>query len=235
MAYQHNKTALTSANLDQCTCILALAKQLDLMLTAKSSLADWEQKLTKNWANYGNLEIISWHNPNGSQINNTTDAADPSILYSVQGSAANQSRASSMKIEQVHLTLNFSNLNTIQLAFNMVFCGKYYMQLPQSTVQLTNTIGNQYCLTTFTGAANLCTLSAEEVQHQILDITHQDSPFDLLAPAFNLSSCQMDSLSIYGELKTLVVLLASDTIHSQLFSVLVPGYLVEPQTVLDHI
>jgi hypothetical protein len=33
----------------------------------------------------------------------------------------------------------------------------------------------------------------------------------------------------------LLVLLASDTIHSQIFSVLVPGYLVEPQTVLDHI
>ena len=45
MAYQQNKTALSSANLDQKECILALADRLDLMLTAESSLANWERKL----------------------------------------------------------------------------------------------------------------------------------------------------------------------------------------------
>jgi hypothetical protein len=42
MAYQQNKTALASADLDQQVRILALAKRLDLMLMAESSLADWE-------------------------------------------------------------------------------------------------------------------------------------------------------------------------------------------------
>ena len=45
MAYQQNKTALSSADLDQKERILALADRLDLMLTAESSLADWERKL----------------------------------------------------------------------------------------------------------------------------------------------------------------------------------------------
>ncbi len=40
MAYQHNKTALASADLDQRAHILTLADRLDLMLTAKSSLDD---------------------------------------------------------------------------------------------------------------------------------------------------------------------------------------------------
>ena len=40
MAFQQNKTALTSADLDQKERILALADRLDLMLTAESSLAD---------------------------------------------------------------------------------------------------------------------------------------------------------------------------------------------------
>ncbi len=40
---------------------------------------------------------------------------------------------------------------------------------------------------------------------------------------------------IYGELTSQVVRLASDTIHQQLFEVLVPGYLMEPHNVLDHI
>ncbi len=75
----------------------------------------------------------------------------------------------------------------------------------------------------------------DEVRCQILGITHQDGPFKLLAPAFNLSSCCTESAGIYDRLKTMVVKLASPTIHNQLFSVLVPGYLVEPHTVLDHI
>jgi hypothetical protein len=48
MAYQQNKTALASTDLDQRKHILALAKRLDLMLKAESSLTDWERKLTKN-------------------------------------------------------------------------------------------------------------------------------------------------------------------------------------------
>ncbi len=59
MAYQHNKPALASTNSDHCAHILAVAKRLNLMLMTESSLADWEQKLTKYWANFGDLEIIS--------------------------------------------------------------------------------------------------------------------------------------------------------------------------------
>jgi hypothetical protein len=61
MAYQQNKTAFAFANLDQCVRILALTKRLDLMLTAESSLANWERKIMKNWANFQNLSIILWH------------------------------------------------------------------------------------------------------------------------------------------------------------------------------
>ena len=42
MAFQRNKMALASAELNQKARILALADRLDLMLTAESSLADWE-------------------------------------------------------------------------------------------------------------------------------------------------------------------------------------------------
>jgi len=45
----------------------------------------------------------------------------------------------------------------------------------------------------------------------------------------------MDSSIAYSYLKTLVVKMASNTVREQLFSVLVPGYSMEPQTVLNHI
>jgi hypothetical protein len=131
--------------------------------------------------------------------------------------------------------LDFLDLNTIVPAPSCVLRGEYYIQLPQRTVQLLNGNNVAYNLTTFLGAANLLTLSPLEIQRDILDETHQDGPFDLLQPAFNLTSCQMDSSVVYRNLKTLVVKLASDTVHEQLFSVLVPEYSMEPQSVLEHI
>jgi hypothetical protein len=73
------------------------------------------------------------------------------------------------------------------------------------------------------------------VWRDILSITHQDGPFDLIEPAFYLNSCRTDSSTIFSDLKRLVVNLASDAIHDQLFSILDSGYSLKPQTVLDHI
>jgi hypothetical protein len=74
---------LATADLDQRVRILALAKRLDLMLAAESSLADWERKLAKNWLNFWNLNIISWHNAHGAIINGTTMPNNTSILLPV--------------------------------------------------------------------------------------------------------------------------------------------------------
>jgi hypothetical protein len=47
--------------------------------------------------------------------------------------------------------------------------------------------------------------------------------------------CHTNSTGVYGKLRLMVVRLASDTIHNTLFMVLVPGYSIEPQHVLNHI
>ena len=226
---------LAGADLDQRARILALAERLDLIFTAESSLADWERKLSKNWFNFANLTIISWHNAHGGIIINTMVANNPSILLPVQNSAAAMCRAEGVKFVWVHLKLDFSDLNTIVPAPSCVLLGKYYIELPQRTVQLLNGHNVAYNLTTFLGAADLRILSPLEIQRDILDETHQDGPFDLLQPAFNLTTCKTDSSVVYGNLKTLVVKLASDTVHEQLFSVLVPGYSMEPHSVFEHI
>jgi hypothetical protein len=138
LAYQQNRTALASADLDQRAHILALAKRLDLMLTAESSLADWERKLAKNWFNFGNMNIISWHNARGAIINGTTIPNDTSILLPVQDGTANQCHAEGLKFVRVQLNLDFANLNTICPVPSTILRGEYYNKLPQHTVQLTN-------------------------------------------------------------------------------------------------
>ncbi len=194
-------------------------------------------KLCHNWANFVNFSILSWHGANGAIINNTTTAADASILLPVPNGAANACQASGVQFVRVQLALDYAdlNLNRIDPAPNTKLCEEYYIQLSQDTVNLVNVAGNAYHLTTFTGAANLRTLSIDEIKRDILGATHQDAPFTLLKPCFNLTSCRTDSRMIYGKLKSQVVCLASTTIHQQLFEVLIPGYTLELHNVLNHI
>ncbi len=162
-------------------------------------------------------------------------AANASILLPAQDGAANACHAPGVKFVRVQLAPDYADLNRIDPAPNTVLRGEYYIQLLQGTVNLNNESGNAYRLTTFTGPADLRTLSVADVKRTILDATHQDAPYNLLEPVFNLTSCRTDSMVIYGELKSQVVRLASATIHQQLFEVLVPGYSLEPHNVLDHI
>jgi hypothetical protein len=84
LAFQHIRTALAGADLDQRARILTLADRLNLMLMAEASLSDWERKLSKNWANFRYLTILSWHDERGARINPMTVAGNSSVLLPVQ-------------------------------------------------------------------------------------------------------------------------------------------------------
>ncbi len=162
MAFQQNKMTLALADLDQKARILALADCLDLMLTAESSLANWERKLRHNWANFTNLSILSWHGANGGVINTTSTAADASILLPVQDGATTACRTSGVKFVRVQLALDYADLNWIDPIPNTRLRREYYIQLPQDTVDLVNAAGTAYRLTTFTGVADLPMDSSDE-------------------------------------------------------------------------
>ena len=211
LAFQHNRTALAGADLDQRARMLTLADRMNLMLTAEAGLADWERKLPKNWSNFQYLKILSWHDEKGTRINNTTIPGDSSILLPVQDGNVADCRSPGVKFVRVQLELDFADL-TIATAnpapYNVVLRGEYYVQLPQSSHNLNNGAGTTYTLTSWLGPSDLRTMSTVSVQRDILGITHQDGPYDLLAPSFNLTSCR--STTVYGELKLLVVCLASE-------------------------
>ena len=152
LTYQHNKTALASADLDQRARILTLAKRLDLMLMAESGLADWERKLSRNWANFQFLTILSWHDAKGAAISNTTVAGDQSTLLTFQDGPVGACRAAGIKFVRVHLELDFADLTIAAAAVpapNVILRGEYYIQLPQSSIDLLKGTGAGYHLTTW--------------------------------------------------------------------------------------
>jgi hypothetical protein len=150
LAFQHNRTVLGSADLDQRAGILTLADRLNLTLTAEAGLADWERKLSRNWSNFQYLRILSWHDEKGARINNTTTPGDTSILLHVQDSNIADCRAAGVKFVRVQLDLDFADLTiAANPAPNVVLWGEYYIQLPQISHNLTNGAGAAYTLTSW--------------------------------------------------------------------------------------
>jgi hypothetical protein len=72
----------------------------------------------------------------------------------------------------------------------------FYIKLPQSTVVMVNSAGANYNLTTWHGAADLCTLLLAQVCALILDPCLHDGPITLKAANFNLQDVQVNDTLI---------------------------------------
>jgi hypothetical protein len=88
-----------------------------------------------------------------------------------------------------------------------------------------NGINGAYPLTTFLGPDDIRLMSREDFSRNILGVTLQDGPLNLLCPDFNLTSEKTDSTMIE----------AAISILDHLFIQLCPGYSKEPHGALDHI
>ena len=112
---------------------------------------------------------------------------------------------------------------------------EFYIELPQSSRDLTNGSGTAYRLTTFLGPDDIRLIPAAEFSRDILAVTLQDGPIDLLRPDFNLTSAKTDSTTIAAEINSKIIRLATPSILDHLFNQLCPGYSKEPHAALDHI
>jgi hypothetical protein len=102
---------------------------------------------------------------------------------------------------------------------------------------MTNSHGSPYCLTTYLGTDDIPTMPPDIFLHDILGVTLQDGPIDLLCPEFNLTAAKTDSTIIEAEINMKVICLATPSIIDHLFNQnqLCPGYSKEPHAALDQI
>ena len=73
---------------------------------------DWLWYFYDRWSDFSVLQILSFHNTRGDEVNDTTTAADPSILLPVINGALNTCRKN-VKFVRVQLSANFVDLVTI--------------------------------------------------------------------------------------------------------------------------
>jgi len=234
-AFHYNKTALAAQNIDLRLQLDALGTQLNLIATVDGTINDWIRFFYDSWFDFLMLTILSFHNAKGDIMTTTTDATDPSVLLPVVDGGLAHCRKKDVKFVRVQLTIDFASLVTVDPPGTTVLRTEYYIELPQTSVQVTDGNGNAYNLLTFHGPADLRTMSPAEVQALILDVTLQDGPVDLQPSKFNLTSARTDSTEMRSDNEGRIVRLASPSVLHTMFLELCPGYSMQPHAAIDHI
>ncbi len=83
-AFQIKKTALLSQALELRVILDALEAQLYLSAFVKGMIKEWLWFFQDSWFDFSLLQILSFHNDAGGQVNNTTMVANPAILLPLQ-------------------------------------------------------------------------------------------------------------------------------------------------------
>jgi hypothetical protein len=160
--------------------------------------------------------------------------ANPAVLLPVQNGILDECRKT-IKFICVQLTLNYQQLANVNPPRPTVLKALYYIELALFLHGLTNGNNQHYSLLTFSGPNDLRTLSPDKVSVQILDLTLQGNPLDLLPPNFNVRSARTDLIALQLEIDQKILCLASATICTTLFMELCPGYSSQPHVALEHI
>jgi hypothetical protein len=233
-AFQINKTTLLLQALKLRIMLDALGAQLNLSASVKGMIEEWLRFFQDSWFDFSLLQILSFHNNAGGQVNDTTMAANPAILLPLQDRPVIDC-PKAIKFVRVQLNLNYAALANVNPPSPTVLRATYYIKLPLHLRALLNGNGMQYSITTFIGPGDLRTLSPPEVRAQVLDLMIQGNPLDLLPPSFNLGSAWTDLIALQMEIDQKILCLVSPTICNTLFTELCPGYSSQPHAVLEHI
>jgi hypothetical protein len=234
-AFHYNKTALAAQNIDLRLQLDTLGTQLNLIATVDGTINDWLRFFYDSWFDFSKLTILSFHNAKGDIMTTTTDATDPLVLLPVVDGALANCRKKDVKFVCVQLTIDYAPLVNVNPPGATVLRTEYYIELPQTSVQVRDGAGNAYNLLTFHGPEDLCTMSPAEVQAQLLDVTFQDGLADLQPSKFNLSSARTDSSEMRSDNEGRIIRLASATVWHTMFLELRPGYSMQPHAAIEHI
>ncbi len=234
-AFQICKSALSTLNINIHILFDALGSQLNCMATIDGLVYNYTQIYKEGWYNPANLQILSFHDSTGMQINITTIARNPAILLPIVNGHVADCRQKDVRYVCVQLSLDFAGLLGPQHIGESVIKSVYYIELPQTSVNMTNGVGAAYVLTTYHGLVDITSMTAEQVLVDIINPCLQRGPISLSRADFNLQEANTDSTTVKDQLINKTLVLGYASICASVFAILCPGYSNQPHAILDHI
>ena len=131
-AFHVNKTAFLLQNINLRVHLDALGHQLSLSATVEGVINDWLRYFYDCWCDFQTLQILSFHNTKGDEVNELTNTANSSILLPVVNGGLNTCRKN-VKFVCIQLFVNFVDLVTAVNPGPTTLRIKYFIELPQTT------------------------------------------------------------------------------------------------------
>ena len=234
-AYHLNTAALRLLPITPAAYLDALGNQLNAATIVDGNKFDWINYYKKNWCNFDKLTILGFHNSAGMIMPDAHLPNDPTVLKPVTNNlAANDRRPADVRFARVKLELDYADYMK-EPQPNHTLSVSFYIELPQDTNEIIMGNGQPTMLTTWHGAADLSSLSVDEVKAQILSRTTYAEPIDLKQAAFNVTTATIDNIEIGQQIEKLILILAIPTIERAVFAYLCPDYSIKPHAVLENI
>ena len=173
-------------------------------------------------------------------IDNATIAGTPGlVLKPFQDGPVADCRPADVHFVRVRLAIDYTGLlpaTAAGVAHPPCFLrSEFYFELPQTTDQVLDGNNNPHQLTKWHGAADLMTLTSDDVHTLILAPCHHDTPILLQQSDFNLLTVRTNGTEIMDTIIENIYKLAAPYVLSALFQDLCPNYSDQPHTAIEHI
>jgi hypothetical protein len=231
-AFQVNKSNLQAVgNLTPRQILTAMGLQTRQSAVVDGAMASFLRHFHDHWRNFFNLTIMSWHDSSGTIINNTTLALDPAVLLPIVNGPLAACRQQDVRFVRVQVSVDYSyairGVSPLRLDF--------YIELPQSSTPMLNGAGNAYTLVTYAGVADLRTLNTEQAKADILDVTYQTGPGQIVPPAFGTISATLNQVQATNDCESKILRVVLDAVFNEVFAAIAPNYTNQPQAALEHV
>ena len=235
-AFHVTKSALYSVSLTPDVHLDTFGQFMNASAVVDSQRFEFDDRFCACWLDMTYLTVLSFHNSQGGEVPNATIATDPSVLKPVADGPVGDCRPPDVKFARLQCALDFRDLCTAAVATdNTTLRTSYYMELPQTTVPVTNANNVARNLTTFHGPSDLRTMSVEDIRRDILNAVYQDEPIDLIEPAFNLGTVRTESSDLKKRIGNMILRIAMKTIEMAIFGSICPNYSIEPQAAVESV
>mmetsp|Transcript_34260 Transcript_34260/g.74141 ORF Transcript_34260/g.74141 Transcript_34260/m.74141 type:complete len:298 (+) Transcript_34260:318-1211(+) len=233
-AFHQTVSALKLLPIDPQLLLDTLGNQLNVSMVVDGIKFDWLNYYRKNWYNMAHLTLLSFHNSAGTIMNNATIAGNAHVLKPIQDGLLNDCRPPDVRFVRTKLSLDYRPLMHKDQD-NHTLEATFYVELPQSGAQVLDGNGNPRNLVTWHGAADLTTLSVDQVKADILANVPYATPIELNPGAFNVPNAALvDPDKLEVEIEKRVLLLAMTTVEKDVFATLCPNFSSKPHAILEH-
>ena len=183
--------------------------------------------------NPANWQVIYFHNRAGTILELSVTSSDPQILKPLGDLVTNLSGAARRQ-EHIHFANVRVSVNFLPITgSDELYLIDTFTELPNGQETVHNSNGNPVVVNTFLGNDDIRTYTKAQFQPDVLEITRQKLPSDLVGAQFGLNAATLDVSRKDAFFCEIILEAEFCFIENQLFTTFCPGISYCPSSVIN--